>query len=247
VESPHERAWREALSELMAGDWRAAAARSSYRPERFTSVVYQAHVAGKPRSSGARAVLDYFDVPDAEQRTPEYAERKQRRIRELIDAGEFVAFPDGVRFALALQGSGMRLAAASSSKNANDFLVRTRLDAFGRQDTLLDLFDINVCGRDLPFGKPHPQIFLAAAEELGAAPATCLVVEDAPTGIQAAKAAGMAAIGVARLHDEDLLQAAQADLIVSTLDEVAVSALLKGRLERLSGSPTASGASHTYD
>src|SRR5207253_5665548 len=101
----------------------------------------------------------------------------------------------------------------------------------GVGQTMLDLFQVNVCGCDLPHGKPHPQIFLVAAEELGTVPAECLVVEDAPTGIQAAKAAGMAAIGVARLNDENLLREAHADLIVSTLDEVAVRALLEGRLE----------------
>jgi beta-phosphoglucomutase-like phosphatase (HAD superfamily) len=75
VASPHERAWQEALAELMATDWRCHASRSSYAPERFTTAVHQARVAGKPRLSGARAVLEYFGVPDAEQRAAEYAER----------------------------------------------------------------------------------------------------------------------------------------------------------------------------
>ena len=122
VASPHERAWQEALAGLMEGEWRDIAPATSYRPNLFDSAVYQAHVSGKPRMSGARAVLDFFGVPDSAMRAVEYAERKQRRIRELIAAGEFVAFVDALRFLVALRGRNVRTAAASSSKNANDFM-----------------------------------------------------------------------------------------------------------------------------
>jgi beta-phosphoglucomutase-like phosphatase (HAD superfamily) len=50
---------------------------------------------------------------------------------------------------------------------------------------------------DVPRGKPHPDLFLAAADHLGVAPADCLVIEDAPPGVQAAEAAGMRWIDVA--------------------------------------------------
>jgi beta-phosphoglucomutase-like phosphatase (HAD superfamily) len=64
------------------------------------------------------------------------------------------------------------------------------------------------------------------------APASCVVVEDAPSGIEAARAGGMVALGVARLGDEALLQAAGADLVVTSLDEVAVDALMVDHLCR---------------
>lgn len=239
VASPHERAWRESLRNLAATKWRAV---GTYEPERFTTAVYQEYIAGKPRLSGARAALEYFHVPHAERRSLEYAQAKQRRLEELIEAGEFVAFPDALRFALALQARGFRLGAASSSKNANLFLGRIPLDASEKGakasdrpiTTLLDIFDANVCGRDLPLGKPDPLIFCLAAEELGLVPEACLVVEDAAVGIQAAKAAGMAALGVARLGDEALLRAAGADLVVTTLDQVAIDPLSAGQLTRSS-------------
>ena len=244
VASPHERAWREALGTAMATRWRDIAESIGYRPEAFTSAVYQEHLAGKPRLSGARAALEYFGVPDAERRAEEYAEVKQGLLEELIEAGEFVAFPDALRFALALRARGMRLTVASSSRNANRFLERIRVDRFAEESglreppvprglTLLELFDGNVCGRDLPRGKPDPAIFLLAAEELGVRPSDCLVVEDAPSGVRAARAGGMRALGVARLEDEALLTAAGADLVVTTLDQVALPALFKGRLERV--------------
>ena len=64
-----------------------------------------------------------------------------------------------------------------------------------------------------------------AAAELGREPADCLVVEDAPAGIAAARAGGMIALGIARLADETLLRAAGADLVVTSLDDVDADAL----------------------
>ena len=73
-------------------------------------------------------------------------------------------------------------------------------------------------------------MFLAAAHELGVAPTHAVVMEDAPAGVQAAKAAAMAAIGIARADDAALLAAAGADIVVTTLDQVDRGALAKGRL-----------------
>jgi beta-phosphoglucomutase-like phosphatase (HAD superfamily) len=227
----------------MATEWRDLAAATGYAPERFTTAVYQQHVAGKPRFSGARAILDYFGVPDAERNVHLYAERKQQRIDSLIDQGAFEAFPDALRMVVGLRTRGVPLAAASSSRNADRFMERVRLDMFAPQagipaasvwaaDTLRDSFTVNVCGRDLPHGKPHPALFLLAAAELGMPSAQCVVVEDAPAGIQAARAAGMLALGVARQDDAALLEAASADLVVRSLDAVVVDALVEGRLVR---------------
>jgi beta-phosphoglucomutase len=214
--SPHERAWREALQGITALD-------------RFTTAMYQAHVAGKPRLRGALAVLESLGVPDAEQLAAAYAERKQRRLEELIHAGDFAAFPDALRFVQAVGTLGCPIAVASSSHNANQMMQVIRLDS---GQSLLEAFSANVCGRELRQGKPNPEIFLLAAEELGVAPADCFVVEDAPAGIEAARAGGMFALGIARLGDADLLRAAGADLVVTSLDEVKVDELIGGRLCR---------------
>jgi beta-phosphoglucomutase-like phosphatase (HAD superfamily) len=239
--SPHERAWREALQELMATRWAELLPATGYEPDRFTNLVYQELIAGRPRLSGAKSALTYFGVPDPERCAIEYAERKQARLTELIAAGEFSAFPDGVRFALALKDRGLRLAAASSSKNATGLLRQVPLAPYLSSNgatsatsdagvRLFDLFDADVSGRDLPEGKPNSAIFLLAAKELEVPAQTCLVVEDAPAGIRAAKAGAMAALGVARTDDAAALRAAGADLVVSSLDEVDVDALVAGNL-----------------
>ena len=235
VDSPHERAWRDTLQELMETRWADIRSSCSYAPDRFTSRVYQDVVSGKPRMSGARAVLDHFEVPDAGTRATFYAERKQARVLELIHAGEFEPFEDALRFVLAVSGRGLRIAAASSSKNAGLMLAQIRVDASGRR--LRDAFAADLSGREVSRGKPDPEIFLAAAEALDLAPGECFVVEDAVAGIEAAKAGGMAALGVARADDAELLTAAGADLVVTTLDDVDLDRLAEGRLASRSGSP----------
>lgn len=241
VDSPHELAWREALKDLMQGEWRDIAAQTTYTPEKFTPAVYQQVMAGMPRMAGARAALEHFGVPDVERRIEQYAAGKQEHVVKLIEAGQFMAFPDALRFILAVKGSGIPVACASSSKNANLFLRQIRLDTFAAEQRLdydfirpglmlLDLFDADVAGRDFARGKPDPMIFLTAAQELGVSPGACFVVEDASTGIQAAKAGKMAGLGVARLDDEALLAKAGADLVVTTLDDVSLDGLAEGRL-----------------
>lgn len=214
--SPHEQAWREALDGIAD-------------PRRFTTVMYQACVAGKPRLDGALAALRALGVPNAEQYTDVYAARKQQRLEELAAAGAVAAYPDAMRFVQAIATLRWKLAVASSSKNANEMMKPISL---GNGNNLLDVFTANVCGRDFRHGKPDPEIFLLAAEELQLAPPHCLVVEDAPAGIAAARAGGMAALGVARHNNSALLEAADADLVVASLDEVAIDQLGIGRLCR---------------
>jgi beta-phosphoglucomutase len=71
---------------------------------------------------------------------------------------------------------------------------------------------------------------VTAASELHLLPRECFVVEDAVAGVAAAKAGGMAALGLARADDVELLSAAAADLVVTTLDEVDLDRLIDGRL-----------------
>ena len=98
--------------------------------------------------------------------------------------------------------------------------------------TLLEFFDADISGRDFAQGKPHPEIFLTGAKELGVPPEECFVVEDAVSGIQAAEAGRMAVLGLARAGDEQLLAAAEPDVLVTSLDDVDLDALAEGRLAK---------------
>jgi mannitol-1-/sugar-/sorbitol-6-phosphatase len=81
--------------------------------------------------------------------------------------------------------------------------------------TRLPVPRVLVTADDVQRGKPHPEPYLLAAERLGVAPERCVVVEDAPAGIDAARAAGMAVIAVASTHDVAVLS--HAHLVVPEL------------------------------
>jgi beta-phosphoglucomutase-like phosphatase (HAD superfamily) len=250
LDTPHARAWRDALAQLMAGPWHAQASNTTYRSDAFTDAVYQEHVAGKPRQAGAAAALNYFHIRDPDgSLARQYSELKQKIIEQLAAAREFRAYDDAIRFLLRVKASGTHVCAASSSKNADNFLRGISVGAIcAREDlqypfvhpntTLLDLLDADVDGLDVPRGKPDPALFLAAAQALGMTPSQCFVVEDAGVGIQAAKSGGMYGIGVARHEDEDQLRAAGADIVTTSLDSVDVRALLGG---------VSAGPGHTAD
>jgi beta-phosphoglucomutase len=194
IDTPHERAWREALAARVPG---AVLSPAEYRDL----------VAGRPRLDGARAALARHGVVD-EAGVLAYAAAKQARFLALVSAGDFTVFADAVRFLKSARANGLKLAAASSSKNASALLARAGLAA---------LFHADLCGRDVAHGKPAPDLFLLAAAELGVAPAACVVLEDAPSGVVAAKAGGMAAIGIARHGEAAALRAAGADDVVESL------------------------------
>ena len=234
VDSPHERAWGETLRELMEGEWKNIAERIGYTPEMYTTQVYDVYVSGKPRREGARALLEYFQVPNIrEEMVDRFCEAKQRRLITLIERGEFRAYDDALRFILRIKERHLKLGVASSSKNANRMLKRINLYRFcsergltysfvKRDMMLIEIFDANVCGWDFRMGKPDPEIFLTASKLLHLQPYECVVVEDAPAGVIASKRGGMKCIGVARKGQMKLLKKAGADWVVETLDNIKI-------------------------
>jgi HAD superfamily hydrolase (TIGR01509 family) len=110
-----------------------------------------------------------------------------------------------------LTAAGVLLAIGSSGPRANLDLTVSSCGLVGRFATIVSLEDITR-------GKPDPEVFLIAARRTGVAPARSVVFEDAPVGIQAAKAAGMLAVGVTTTHPPAALAAAGADQVVNTLD-----------------------------
>jgi HAD superfamily hydrolase (TIGR01509 family) len=82
---------------------------------------------------------------------------------------------------------------------------------------------VYINGSDVKNKKPDPELFLLAAAGLGIAPADCVVIEDAPNGIQAAKAAGAKCIAVTNSADAAKLQ--QADLICDSLERITLNAI----------------------
>lgn len=96
---------------------------------------------------------------------------------------------DGIRDLLAeLQRSQKKIALASSSP-------RIFIEEVLKKFNIIHLFDSIVSGEEVPRGKPAPDVFLAAARELGVPPERCVVIEDSQNGVKAAKSAGMTCVG----------------------------------------------------
>jgi len=122
------------------------------------------------------------------------------------------ALPGAARLVDHFHSHGVPLALASSSPMQS---IRTKLSF---QAGWKDFFSVVVAGDQVKNGKPAPDIFLEAARQLNADPAKCLVIEDAPAGVIAGKAAGMQVVAVPSLplkRDRPLY--ASADVIISSL------------------------------
>ena len=124
--------------------------------------------------------------------------------------------PDGVLDVLhTLRSRGYKLAVCSSADRVK---VLMNLSAIGAEQTL---FDPLVTGTDIKNPKPDPEIYQTGAASLGLAPAECIVVEDAPSGIRAAHAAGIQAIGLATSFPAEYLrEQAQPDYLLPDLKSI---------------------------
>ena len=156
-----------------------------------------------------------------------HSTHKEECYRE-IAAGK-IALMDGVREVLdALTECGTRLAIGSSGVRANLELTVHECGLDGRFAAIAALEDITR-------GKPDPQVFLVAAARSGVEPARSIVFEDAPFGIQAARAAGMYAVGLTTSHPPGVLWDAGADEVVETLVGYDVPGLIGRVRDRRQG------------
>ncbi|MGD9116643.1 MAG: HAD family phosphatase [Dehalococcoidia bacterium] len=145
------------------------------------------------------------------------AKEKEATFRRLI-GGQVKPLPGVPGLLGQLHDKGIKMAIASSTVLDNIRLIVASLD-------IEKYFDAVVTGHDVTRGKPHPQVFLKAAQRLETPPRNCLVFEDAVAGVQAAKRAGMRCVAVTTSHPRESL--GEADLIVDSLEEVTVVDLEK--------------------
>jgi beta-phosphoglucomutase family hydrolase len=135
----------------------------------------------------------------------------RRRVRQKLKP-----LPGVIELMTSLNKRGFQMALASSAPIENIQLVIKTLG-------INDCFQSIICDRDVTEGKPSPQVFLLAAERLGAEPKDCLVIEDAVAGVTAAKRAGMYCLALAGTHPRHSLM--EADLVVDTLEVITVNDL----------------------
>ncbi len=153
----------------------------------------------------------WIPLPPAE--VQRLAKRKEAYFRELIRETA-TPLPGAIELMRDLHEAGYAQALASSTPLENIQLIS---DVLGLKQYL----SILVSGETVPHGKPAPDIFLKAADELNVPAQRCLVIEDAVAGVEAAHTAGMRCIAVA--GDRDLPGLRKAELMVKTLKEVSLT------------------------
>lgn len=221
----HFKAWKLTFDELLGKKNRED--ESGLKPFSYEED-YLPHVNGKSRYPGAQAFLEsrdillpYGDPSDNPEKETVcgVGNRKNETFRRLIVEEGVDIYSTTVSFIKELKKEGVKVGVASSSMNCKYVLNKSGL---------IELFDTVVGGlvsREIGLkGKPHPDIFLLAADNLGSHPNECLMVEDAISGVQAGKKGNFAlVVGVARNGEGHQFLVEGADLVVSDLKELSVA------------------------
>ena len=217
----HAAAWKRTFDQFL--ERRAEAARETLVP--FDGEDYRRYVDGKPRFDGVQSFLASrgIDLPHGSPADPPTAEticglgnQKNDLVNEIMAREGVEAYPGSVKAVNFLKARGYKTAVVSSSENCAAVLKAARIES---------LFDVRVDGQTAVHlklaGKPEPDMFLAAARELGVDATRAIVVEDAIAGVQAGKRGGFGlVIGIARGKNADELKTQGADLVVADLEEL---------------------------
>jgi alpha,alpha-trehalase len=223
----HAIAWQRMFNEyLQQRSEREPASYPPFDPE----TDYRRYVDGKPRYDGVRSFLAARDI-ELPEGNPDDApdqeticglgNRKNQLFRKLLEQQGVEVYQDTVAQIHRWHDQGLKIAVVSSSRNCVPVL-----EAAG----ILELFDTKVDGVDSErlglAGKPCPDIFLRAAQQLQVEPARAIAVEDAISGIQAAKAGHLGlVVGMAHEGSGEDLQHHGADCVVHRMDELHLEAL----------------------
>ncbi|MGD8896243.1 MAG: HAD family phosphatase [Acidobacteriota bacterium] len=147
------------------------------------------------------------------------ADDKEERYRRLVRRNGLEPLPGVMDWLHRLKERRFRQALATMAPAANVAVVIEVLD-------LVSLIDATAAAEDVVHGKPDPAIFLEAARRIGVPAERCVVMEDAPAGLEGARRAGMRSVGIVSNHHREL----QADIVVPSL-----TALPAGAIEGLLG------------
>lgn len=212
----HMRAWQHLFDKFL-GSWEGPGDTSPY-----ADADYFAHVDGKPRFDGVRDLLTArgIELPEGEPDDPPSARtvcglgnRKNVVFNQTLDAEGISPYPGSVRVLDHLAEHGIAMAVVSSSVNATHVLERA-----GIRDRFPVVVGGDVATREHLPGKPRPDTYAYAAGQLGLPTGSCVVVEDAVSGVQAGAAGSFGLVlGVDRGAGAQTLLDGGADEVVEDL------------------------------
>jgi beta-phosphoglucomutase family hydrolase len=220
--SVHAAAWKQTFDTYLR-----SRERLSGQPfTEFTSADYLAYVDGRPRYKGVQAFLvsrginlEFGSSGDAPGRETicGLGNQKNSLFNRLLEDGVKI-FDSSIALVKDLRRNGIKVGLATSSKNGEAILSIT-----GTTNLFDTVVDGNVSERLGLKGKPEPDIFTAASDNMRVSYGRAVVVEDAATGVRAGAAGGFAlVIGVARSNNASELYDQGADVVVQDLAEVSV-------------------------
>jgi beta-phosphoglucomutase len=167
---------------------------------------------GVSRMQSLNIILDLAGISLNEKHKEMLADKKNIWFNDYIERMTPAEIFPGVEELIdSMRREGMRVGLASSSRNAKTVLRQLRIG---------DEFDAVVDGTMITRTKPDPEIFLITAERIGVSAGSCVVIEDAVAGVEAALAAGMKCIGIG---SPDLL--GEADLVFERTSDIKLSTL----------------------
>jgi beta-phosphoglucomutase family hydrolase len=217
----HAAAWKQMFDAYLRE--RAAGSGEPFEPF-DTHADYEQFVDGKPRYDGVRSFLASrgIELPEGTPADPPTVDtvcglgnRKDELVGELLRRG-IEPYPGSVRYVRAVRDAGLHRAVVSASAHCREVL-----EAAGIADLLEVRIDGIVAAERRLKGKPAPDTFLAAAEELHVPPAEAAVFEDALAGVQAGRAGGFGfVVGVDRVGQAEALREHGADVVVTDLAEL---------------------------
>jgi len=217
----HAAAWKQLFDTFLES--RSRQHNQPYQPFQLETD-YKLYVDGKARYDGVVSFLESrrIQLPYGDPQSPPdnasvcgLGQRKDEFVQAILARDGVEVYPGSIALIHELRKQGFKTGVVSSSRNCQLVLQAAHIE---------DLFDVRVDGMvadetGLP-GKPNPEMFLFAAQQLDVPPKQAAVVEDAIAGIQAAKAGGFGlVVGIARSGEEKALREAGADLVVTDLSE----------------------------
>ena len=175
------------------------------------------NMIGRPALDSARYLVETLGLPLTAEA---YLEERAVLFEDLMPTA--AAMPGARALTDDLRAHGIPIAVATSSNQATFELKTTHHRDWFATFTAIVLGDDPRVKR----GKPAPDIFLIAAQAIGANPRDCVVVEDAPAGVQAARAAGMRVVAIPDVG-MDRCRFTDADLVVQSLVELDATNLVR--------------------
>ncbi len=174
---------------------------------------------GRGAEEYVKAAARVHGLEMTEEQVKKATQLRQEYFLKILSEEPLPAFPGVLELiAKTMQKEDFRVAIATSSTlEKSQAVLESAKIPFQKM--------VYITGNNVKNKKPHPELFLLAAERMGIAPANCVIIEDAPNGVQAAKAAGAKCIAVT--NSTNAAKLSEADLVCDSLEQINIHTVIE--------------------